>query len=80
MLIYLKEIRKAKRLSVVRLAELSGISKSQISRIERGESDPTFSVMCKLARALQTPYHKIFVCDHLMEEDMASNGEHSDHS
>lgn len=61
--IYVYKIRKQKKLSLRQLAKLSGVSLAQISKIERGLSDPTFSVMCKIAIALKVPYQEVFVCD-----------------
>ena len=50
--IFLKEIREKKGLSIRQLALMSGISKSQISKIERGEAIPSILVLCQLADAL----------------------------
>jgi len=36
--------RKARHLTLERLAALSGVSRSMLSQIERGESNPTFAV------------------------------------
>jgi len=60
--IVLREVRINKKMSLRALSRKSGVSVSQISRIERGESDPTFSVMCSLSYALKVPYYEIFLC------------------
>jgi transcriptional regulator with XRE-family HTH domain len=59
--IYLKQIREEKKMPLRQLARLSGVSIAQLSKIERGLSDPTFTVMCEIAHALRTPCHKVFV-------------------
>ncbi len=49
----LKQTRKAKGLSLDALAKLSGVSRSMLSQIERGESSPTVATLWNLSRALQ---------------------------
>ncbi len=44
--------RKARRLTLEQLAERSGVSRSMLSQIERGEANPTFAVLWSLTRAL----------------------------
>jgi transcriptional regulator with XRE-family HTH domain len=44
--------RKGARLTQQRLAALSGIAQSEISRIETGAANPTFSTLSAIARAL----------------------------
>ena len=44
--------RKARHLTLERLAALSGVSRSMLSQIERGESNPTFAVLWGLTQAL----------------------------
>ena len=48
-------IRKSQKLSIDRLAELSGVSKSMLGQIERGTVNPTVSVLNKLAQGLHVP-------------------------
>ncbi|HEM47526.1 MAG TPA: XRE family transcriptional regulator, partial [Alphaproteobacteria bacterium] len=48
------ELRAARGLSLDALAGASGVSRSMISLIERGESSPSAVVLDKLARALGT--------------------------
>ncbi len=45
--------RKARHLTLERLAQLSGVSRSMLSQIERGESNPTFAVLWGLTQALK---------------------------
>ena len=53
MAVRLKESRKARNLSLDALAELSGVSRSMVSQIERGESSPTVSTLWNLTQALK---------------------------
>lgn len=48
----LREARRARNLSLEAVANLSGVSRSMVSQIERGESSPTISTLWNLTRAL----------------------------
>jgi len=48
----LKEVRRNRWLSQIELASLSGVSQSEISRIERGVAEPTPRSLGKLMSAL----------------------------
>lgn len=50
----LRRMRQETRLTLDHLAELSGVSRAMISKIERGVSVPTATVLGKLAGALNT--------------------------
>jgi XRE family transcriptional regulator, regulator of sulfur utilization len=52
----LKRIREAKKLSLEKLAELTGVSKSMLGQIERGDSSPTVSTLSKISKGLKTPF------------------------
>ncbi|MEM1004519.1 MAG: XRE family transcriptional regulator [Pseudomonadota bacterium] len=52
----LKDARRAKGLSLEAVANLSGVSRSMVSQIERGESSPTISTLWNLTRALQVDF------------------------
>ena len=52
----LKETRKSKGLSLEATAKLSGVSRSMLSQIERGESSPTVETLWSLTRALQVDF------------------------
>lgn len=45
--------RKARQLTLEQLAARSGVSKSMLSQIERGEANPTFAVLWGLTQALK---------------------------
>jgi len=54
------ELRAAQALSLATLAARSGVSRSMISLIERGESSPTAVVLEKLAAGLGVPLASLF--------------------
>lgn len=56
----LRGLRGERGLSLDRLAERSGVSRSMISLIERGESSPTANVLDKLAAALGVSLASMF--------------------
>ena len=55
-----RELRAARGLSLDALARRSGVSRSMISLIERGESSPTAVVLEKLAAGLGTMLASLF--------------------
>jgi transcriptional regulator with XRE-family HTH domain len=52
----LKEARLGQGLSLDAVAKLSGVSRSMVSQIERGESSPTIATLWNLTRALQVDF------------------------
>ncbi|WP_300033148.1 XRE family transcriptional regulator [uncultured Roseobacter sp.] len=52
----LKEARRNQGLSLDAVAKLSGVSRSMVSQIERGESSPTIATLWNLTRALQVDF------------------------
>lgn len=52
----LKQARQSQGLSLDAVAKLSGVSRSMVSQIERGESSPTVSTLWNLTRALQVDF------------------------
>ena len=48
----LKELRERNLLTQAELGVAAGVSRDQVSRIERDEVDPRFSTIRKLAKAL----------------------------
>ena len=65
----LKDARRDKRLSLDAVAKLSGVSRSMVSQIERGESSPTISTLWNLTKALQVDFAG------LLEDDQGSRVE-----
>ena len=51
----IKRIRKSKKLSLERTALLSGVSRSMLSQIERGDANPSVAILGKIASALKIP-------------------------
>lgn len=52
----LRAARKARGLSLDAAAKLSGVSRSMVSQIERGESSPTVATLWNLTQALQVDF------------------------
>ena len=52
-------IRKAQQLSIDRAAALSGVSKSMLGQIERGESSPTISTLGKIVEGIPVPLEEL---------------------
>ena len=50
---HIQQIRKRRRLTLEQLATVSGVSRSMLSQIERGQANPTFATLWNLTRALQ---------------------------
>src|SRR5262245_16713139 len=46
-----KVLRQQREWSLEQLAAASGVSRSMLSQIERGEANPTLAVTCKIAQA-----------------------------
>jgi XRE family transcriptional regulator, regulator of sulfur utilization len=52
----LKRIREERNLSLDKLAELTGVSKSMLGQVERGESSPTISTVWKISNGLKVSF------------------------
>jgi transcriptional regulator with XRE-family HTH domain len=61
--IFIEKIRLENGLSLSELARRSGIAKSHLHYIECGEIYPTLLVLCKIAKALNTPAAELFTYD-----------------
>lgn len=57
---HLYDARSKKHLNERQLAELSGVSKSEINSIENGEKDPTILTLCLLSLALGVSPYSLF--------------------
>lgn len=55
----LRRIRKSKNMSLDMLAEQTGVSKSMLGQIERGESNPTVSTISKIVEGLKVPFEQL---------------------
>jgi transcriptional regulator with XRE-family HTH domain len=52
----LKKIREDRNLSLDKLSELTGVSKSMLRQIEIGQSNPTINTIWKIANGLKVPF------------------------
>src|SRR6478752_7166856 len=52
----LKGFRESEKLSLEKVSELSGVSKTMIGQIERGESSPTLTTIWKIANGLKVSF------------------------
>ncbi len=52
----LKNIRNQKQLSLDNVAELTGVSKGMLAQIEKGASNPTVTVLWKIAKGLNVSF------------------------
>lgn len=64
----LKKVREAKGLSQKELANLIGMAQAQYSRIESGKTDPSFSVVVKIAKALGLTISELFQADEIFSD------------
>lgn len=55
----LKRIRKSKNMSLDMLAEKTGVSKSMLGQIERGESNPTVTTIAKIVEGIKVPFEEL---------------------
>jgi transcriptional regulator with XRE-family HTH domain len=55
----LRRIRKSKNMSLDMLAEETGVSKSMLGQIERGESNPTVTTIGKIVEGLKVPFEEL---------------------
>jgi XRE family transcriptional regulator, regulator of sulfur utilization len=52
----LKNIRENKKLSLEKVSEMTGVSKTMLGQIERGESSPTITTVWKIAKGLKISF------------------------
>jgi transcriptional regulator with XRE-family HTH domain len=52
----LKLIREKRKLSLEKVAEATGVSKSMLGQIERGESNPTIQTLWRIAKGLRISF------------------------
>ena len=63
MKILLKKIRSQRGITLRQLSRLSGVSASEINRIENEEIQPTAITLCYLAKALQVKICDLIDCE-----------------
>lgn len=64
----LKKIREKKGLSQKEVAGLIDMAQAQYSRIESGKTDPSFSVVVKIARALGFSLSEFFEAEEIFSD------------
>ena len=52
----LKKLRSEKKLSLDKVAKMTGVSKSMLGQIERGEANPTVTTVWKIANGLKVSF------------------------
>lgn len=52
----LKQIREDRKLSLEKVADITGVSKSMLGQIERGESNPTINTIWRIATGLKVSF------------------------
>ncbi len=60
---HIRALREQRGMSVTELGRRTGVTKSQISQIERGGSNPSLPVLRAIAKALGVPLFTLFVDD-----------------
>ncbi len=65
---YLREQRKAAKLSLRQLSELAGISNPYLSQIERGLKKPSAEILQQIARGLEVSAESLFVRAGILDE------------
>lgn len=64
----IKELRKGKKFSQEKLAEMAEINAKYLSRIELGKENPTLDMMIKLADTLEIEMHEMFDFGHTISD------------
>ena len=57
----IKRLREENKLSMEELARLSGVSKSMLAQIERGDGNPTLSTLWKISNGMKVPFDALTV-------------------
>lgn len=64
----ISQIRKNKNLSIRKLAELSNVTASMLSQIERGNANPSVNSLKSIASALNVPLFTFFTSEVIKED------------
>jgi transcriptional regulator with XRE-family HTH domain len=67
----IKRLRQNKKLSLDRLAMLTGLTKGYVSKIERSDKAPPFSTLIKIANALDTDISLLLAENSETQEDLS---------
>lgn len=57
----IRRLREESKLSMDELSKLSGVSKSMLAQIERGEENPTISTLWKLSNGMKVSFDALTV-------------------
>ncbi len=60
---HLKQLRKKKELSIRKLSDAAEVDFSQIHRIEKGEANPTYTMLLALANGLGISLQELITID-----------------
>ncbi len=58
--ILIRKKREEKGYTIDKLAKIAGMSKGHLSRIERGETDPTITTLSRVAIALKVKVEELY--------------------
>lgn len=58
--ILIRELRRSKNISLRELEKLTGISKGNLSKIERQSIDPSLSTLVRIATALKVKVEELY--------------------
>lgn len=56
----IREVRNSKNISLQELSEMTNISKAHLSYLERGEKEPTISILVRIAFALKVDEKELY--------------------
>ena len=56
----IREVRESKNITLTQLSKTTGIAKSHLSNIERGEKEPSFSMLIRIALALRVDEKSLY--------------------
>ncbi|MFD1831257.1 helix-turn-helix domain-containing protein [Streptomyces desertarenae] len=71
-----RQLRKERLMTLEALAERAGVTKSYLSKVERGQSVPSIAVSASLAKALDVPLDTLFAdAEELAEVTVTRAGE-----
>lgn len=57
----IRRLREENKLSMDELAKLSGVSKSMLAQIERGDGNPTITTLWKISNGMKVPFDALTV-------------------
>ena len=69
-----KTLREKSNLSMDQLVRLSGVSKSMLAQVERGDGNPTISTLWKISNGMKVPFDALTVRAKEEYELAKSNG------